>query len=139
MHYILETGLICSIAACQASEQLCTRLQVMGILAAMTFVRFGLEPLVKLMRRLFVAPGSWEKSSEFYILREVAAHPPVHLSGRQAMFACMQHCMQSPQHRPAQSSTEGMHSVTRFACQVAVISRTRLEIDHDVMHGLGTT
>lgn len=48
-------------------------LQVMGILAAMTFVRFGLEPLVKLMRRLFVAPGSWEKSSEFYILREVGA------------------------------------------------------------------
>lgn len=45
----------------------------MGILAAMTFVRFGLEPLVKLMRRLFVAPGSWEKSSEFYILREVGA------------------------------------------------------------------
>lgn len=43
----------------------------MGILAAMTFVRFGLEPLVKLMRRLFVAPGSWEKSSEYYILREV--------------------------------------------------------------------
>ena len=43
----------------------------MGIMAAMTFVRFGLEPLVKLMRRLFVAPGSWEKSSEYYILREV--------------------------------------------------------------------
>lgn len=45
--------------------------QVMGILGAMTFVRLGLEPMVKMLRRLFRAPGSWEKSSEFYILREV--------------------------------------------------------------------
>ena len=45
--------------------------QVIGILAAMTFVRFGLEPLVKMLRKLFVAPGTWEKSSEYYILREV--------------------------------------------------------------------
>ena len=45
--------------------------QVMGILGAMTFVRLGLEPMVKLLRRLFRAPGTWEKSSEFYILREV--------------------------------------------------------------------
>ena len=48
--------------------------QVMGILAAMTFVRFGLEPLVKVLRRLFRAQGVWEKSSEFYILREVRRH-----------------------------------------------------------------
>ena len=46
--------------------------QVMGILAAMTFVRFGLEPLVKMLRKVFVAPGSWEKSSEYYILKEVS-------------------------------------------------------------------
>lgn len=45
--------------------------QVMGILGAMTFVRLGLEPMVKMLRRLFRAPGSWEKSAEFYILREV--------------------------------------------------------------------
>ena len=44
----------------------------MGILSALTFVRFGLEPLCKLMRRLFVAPGSWEKSSEYKIMREVS-------------------------------------------------------------------
>ena len=43
----------------------------MGILAAMTFVRFGLEPLVKMLRKVFVAPGTWEKSSEYYILKEV--------------------------------------------------------------------
>ena len=48
--------------------------QVMGILSAMMFVRFGLEPLVKALRKLFVAPGSWEKSSEYYILREVRPH-----------------------------------------------------------------
>ena len=47
--------------------------QVMGILAAMTFVRFGLEPLVKVLRHIFRAQGSWEKSSEYYILREVCA------------------------------------------------------------------
>ena len=47
--------------------------QVLGILAAMTFVRFGLEPLVKVLRSLFSAQGSWEKSSEYYILREVRA------------------------------------------------------------------
>ena len=45
--------------------------QVMGILGAMTFVRLGLEPMVKMLRRLFRAPGTWERSSEFYILREV--------------------------------------------------------------------
>ena len=45
--------------------------QVMGILSAMTFVRFGLEPLVKMLRKIFVAPGTWEKSSEYYILKEV--------------------------------------------------------------------
>ena len=45
----------------------------MGILAAMTFVRFGLEPLVRAIRRLFMAPGSWEKSAEYFILREVRA------------------------------------------------------------------
>ena len=50
--------------------------QVLGILAAMTFVRFGLEPLVKVLRRIFSAQGSWEKSSEYYILREVRACVP---------------------------------------------------------------
>lgn len=45
--------------------------QVLGILSAMTFVRFGLEPLVKVLRRVFSAQGTWEKSSEYYILREV--------------------------------------------------------------------
>lgn len=49
--------------------------QVMGILAAMTFVRFGLEPLVKVLRHIFRAQGTWEKSSEYYILREVQSVP----------------------------------------------------------------
>lgn len=54
--------------------------QVMGILAAMTFVRFGLEPLVKMLRKIFVAPGTWEKSSEYYILKEVSPSCRVSLS-----------------------------------------------------------
>ena len=43
----------------------------MGILGAMMFVRFGLEPLVKSLRTMFKASGSWEKSSEYHFLREV--------------------------------------------------------------------
>ena len=45
--------------------------QTMGIFAAMVLVRAGLEPLVKLMRQLFRAQGPWEKSTEYYVLREV--------------------------------------------------------------------
>ena len=37
----------------------------------MSFVRFGLEPLVRSLRSAFRAAGPWEKSSEYYILREV--------------------------------------------------------------------
>ena len=47
--------------------------QLAGILGAMVFVRYGLEPLIKNIRVLMKAQGSWEKSSEFYILREVGA------------------------------------------------------------------
>ena len=45
--------------------------RVLGILAAMTFLRLGLEPLVKGLRSFFSVKGAWEKSSEFYILLEV--------------------------------------------------------------------
>ncbi|EFN53399.1 hypothetical protein CHLNCDRAFT_137199 [Chlorella variabilis] len=45
--------------------------QLAGILGAMVFVRYGLEPLIKNIRVLMKAQGSWEKSSEFYILREL--------------------------------------------------------------------
>ncbi len=43
----------------------------MGILGAMVFVRYGLEPLVKSLRTVFKASGAWEKSSEYHFLREV--------------------------------------------------------------------
>lgn len=43
----------------------------MGILGAMLFMRLGLEPLVKALRKLFRASVPWERSSEFHILREV--------------------------------------------------------------------
>ena len=46
----------------------------MGILGAMMFVRFGLEPLVKSLRTVFKASGAWEKSSEYHFLREVRDH-----------------------------------------------------------------
>ena len=48
--------------------------QVLGILAAMAFVRYGLEPVIKNIRTIMKAQGTWEKSSEYYILREVRAH-----------------------------------------------------------------
>ncbi len=45
--------------------------QVVVILSAMLFVRFGLEPMVKVLRAMFGAQGTWEKSTEFFVLREV--------------------------------------------------------------------
>ena len=48
----------------------------MGILGAMVFVRYGLEPLVKSLRTVFKASGAWEKSSEYHFLREVRIPAP---------------------------------------------------------------
>jgi len=48
----------------------------MGILGAMMFVRYGLEPLVKSLRTVFKASGAWEKSSEYHFLREVHISAP---------------------------------------------------------------
>ena len=45
--------------------------QLVTILSAMAFVKYGLEPVLKLARRLTKAQGPYEKSSEYYILREV--------------------------------------------------------------------
>jgi hypothetical protein len=45
--------------------------QLTSILGAMAFVRYGLEPVIKSIRNITKAQGSWEKSSEYYILREV--------------------------------------------------------------------
>lgn len=45
--------------------------QLGSILAAMAFVRYGLEPLIKNIRTFVRAQGSWEKSSEYYIIREL--------------------------------------------------------------------
>lgn len=46
--------------------------QVLGILGAMTFTRYGLEPLVRGVRRALKAETSWERSPEYYIVREVS-------------------------------------------------------------------
>ena len=56
----------------------------MGILGAMMFVRFGLEPLVKSLRTVFKASGAWEKSSEYHFLREVRGTAPAGAAGRVA-------------------------------------------------------
>jgi len=45
--------------------------QLGSILAAIVFVRYGLEPLIKNIRSLMKAQGSWEKSSEYYIIKEL--------------------------------------------------------------------
>ena len=56
----------------------------MGILGAMMFVRFGLEPLVKSLRTVFKASGAWEKSSEYHFLREVSSIEQVQVPGAQS-------------------------------------------------------
>lgn len=46
--------------------------QVATILSAMAFVKYGLEPVIRTVRTLTKAQGPWEKSSEYYLLREVS-------------------------------------------------------------------
>lgn len=52
--------------------------QLTSILSAMAFVKYGLEPVIKAVRVATKAQGPWEKSSEYYILKEVSSasqHP----------------------------------------------------------------
>ncbi|KAG7669737.1 hypothetical protein Ndes2437B_g05923 [Nannochloris sp. 'desiccata'] len=45
--------------------------QLATIVSAMAFVKYGLEPVIKAARKWTKAQGPYEKSSEYYILREV--------------------------------------------------------------------
>ena len=45
--------------------------QLVSILSAMAFVKYGMEPVIKAARKLTKAQGPYEKSAEYYILREV--------------------------------------------------------------------
>ena len=66
--------------------------QLAGILGAMVFVRYGLEPLIKNIRVMMKAQGSWEKSSEYYILREASGRAleswHAWLEGRAGLRGC---------------------------------------------------
>ena len=44
--------------------------QLSIILTTMAFVKYGLEPVIKAVRAITRAEGQWEKSSEYYMLRE---------------------------------------------------------------------
>ncbi|KAL6767682.1 hypothetical protein ACKKBF_B36230 [Auxenochlorella protothecoides x Auxenochlorella symbiontica] len=61
--------------------------QVLGILGAMTFVQYGLSPLLKSLRGAMDAQGPWEKSAEHYILREL--HKPLNFLFIVAAFATL--------------------------------------------------
>ena len=45
--------------------------QSIALLVAIAFVRYGLEPLVRSVRSVFSLPGPWERSTEFFILKQV--------------------------------------------------------------------
>ncbi len=45
--------------------------QVGTILSAIVFIKYGMEPAIKGVRRLTKAEGEWEKSTEYFVLREV--------------------------------------------------------------------
>jgi len=45
--------------------------QVGTILTAILFIKYALEPVIKTVRRMTKAEGEWEKSSEYFVLREV--------------------------------------------------------------------
>eukprot|EP00884_Botryococcus_braunii_P013469 jgi/Botrbrau1/22122/Bobra.0206s0046.1 len=75
------TILLCATAELQfwaAFWKVCRRLlktvalrQLLGVVGAMLFIRYGLEPVVKFSRRLFATKGTWENSKEYFILRDV--------------------------------------------------------------------
>jgi hypothetical protein len=76
------TILLCATAELQfwaAFWKVCRRLlktvalrQLLGVIGAMFFIRYGLEPLVKFSRKLFATKGTWENSKEYFILRDVS-------------------------------------------------------------------
>lgn len=75
MHYTTEMGWMWS--GIKVLRKLAKGLafrQTVGLLSAMAFVRWGLEPLVRTVRALFRLPGDWERSSEFFFLRQVRPH-----------------------------------------------------------------
>ena len=45
--------------------------QLVTILSAIFFINYGLEPAIKAVRAATKAQGPWEKSGEYYILKEV--------------------------------------------------------------------
>ena len=45
--------------------------QLGTIVSLIVFIKYGLEPAIKLVRRVTNAEGPWEKSPEYYVLREV--------------------------------------------------------------------
>lgn len=49
--------------------------QTIALLVAIAFVRYGLEPLVRSVRSVFALPGQWERSNEYFILKQVCPPP----------------------------------------------------------------
>lgn len=45
--------------------------QSIALMVAIAFVRYGLEPLVRSVRSVFSLPGPWERSTEYFILKQV--------------------------------------------------------------------
>lgn len=49
--------------------------QTIALLVAIAFVRYSLEPLVRSVRSVFALPGQWERSNEYFILKQVRPPP----------------------------------------------------------------
>lgn len=58
--------------------------QTIALLVAIAFVRYGLEPLVRSVRSVFELPGQWERSNEYFILKQVCTL---------RTFSCSHACM----------------------------------------------
>jgi hypothetical protein len=50
--------------------------QTIALLMTVAFVRYGLEPLVRTVRSFFMLPTTWERSNEYFLLKQVC--PPAH-------------------------------------------------------------
>ena len=70
--------------------------QSIALMVAIAFVRYGLEPLVRSVRSVFSLPGPWERSTEYFILKQVCCLATL----RQGVVMLLLLCAWLTQHAP---------------------------------------
>ena len=55
--------------------------QTIALVMAIAFVRYGLEPLMRTVRSVFTLPGTWERSNEYFFLKQACLSTSPALAG----------------------------------------------------------